>query len=202
MTKISSMPKLTAFLFCCVAASAVSAGTIKKWTDENGVVHYSDAPPAKGQDIESIHIDGSSGLEGNPGSSIDASESEDTKCMEYRTQYNKVVDEHNEIRTESIRVSTLEEHYEYKQKMAELRNKLTILQKQNPTCGKTPTPSATRKPKTSGMEFRTINHCDVNNVCYDNKGNFYRQDAAGNIRSNDGRACQQDRVQGTIICPP
>ncbi|MCG6891122.1 MAG: DUF4124 domain-containing protein [Gammaproteobacteria bacterium] len=30
-----------------VVSSSLSAGTIHKWVDENGSVHYSDAPPAK-----------------------------------------------------------------------------------------------------------------------------------------------------------
>jgi hypothetical protein len=46
------MRALVFTLMCIVAAAAVSAATIYKWVDENGVTHYSDQPHPGAQKIQ------------------------------------------------------------------------------------------------------------------------------------------------------
>ena len=42
-----------------ISAHAATKDQVYKWTDANGVVHYSDAPPPKdAQDVKSVHIVG------------------------------------------------------------------------------------------------------------------------------------------------
>ena len=60
---------LMRFLFCLVAvmlSASVTAGTIHKWVDEDGNVHYGDAPPVKAK-TESVRVQSAPS---NPGRSL------------------------------------------------------------------------------------------------------------------------------------
>ncbi|AXI84117.1 DUF4124 domain-containing protein [Xylella taiwanensis] len=43
---------------CCLllVSISVSAGTLYKWKDRNGVSHYSGTPPQQGQSFETMHV--------------------------------------------------------------------------------------------------------------------------------------------------
>ena len=54
-------------LLGCLAVISldVQAGELYRWVDSTGVVHYSDMPPPKSEQAESIRISDSAGLLGN-----------------------------------------------------------------------------------------------------------------------------------------
>jgi hypothetical protein len=58
MARTSMIGRACGLLGCVmmVAASPAAAQTFYKWTDNRGVVHLSDLPPSRGQEVEERHL--------------------------------------------------------------------------------------------------------------------------------------------------
>jgi hypothetical protein len=70
-------PLLLLFVLATICGDAVTAAEVYSWTDENGVVHYSDSPPASGKtetlQVEEIYRPGSADVYGVPEQAPEAS---------------------------------------------------------------------------------------------------------------------------------
>lgn len=87
-------------LLALFASTSVVAQTVYKWTDEKGVVHYSDQPPPASQASEQININTlgrrTSTQEEAAGSAGDAAEQPDSPACTTARQ-NLVVFENNDV---------------------------------------------------------------------------------------------------------